>query len=140
LKTFAAFVTVGGQASAKQESPVLVASAAVQVFDQLRKPIQGASVKWSASRLQIPARETDSREYVAFSDVRPGKYRLEIRFAGFKSLEREIEISTADKRAGHLLAVMLLVPGGCLESRLCPMVGSEPLEIAPLCVISPNPY
>ncbi len=131
-------VVVGGQGTVRQEPEVVLSSAAVQVFDQLRKPLPGVSVSLSVGDLKSPARQTDSRGYVAFPDVSPGKYWLDVRLKGFTSLQRNIRISTTEKRPAHLLTVMLVVGmSGCIDGRVCPLIGGNPLEIAPLCVISP---
>jgi hypothetical protein len=133
-------ITVGGQGPAEPKPEVFVSTAAVQVFDQLRRPLYGVTVSLSADDQNIPARQTDARGFVAFPKVLPGNYRLDVHFTGFASLQKEIRVSAADKRSANLLAVMLLVSGECTESRLCPVSVVRPLDIAPLCVISPNPH
>jgi len=68
------------------ESEVVLLSAAVQVFDQQRKPIPGVTVAMTGGDLKVPARQTDSRGYVAFPEVLTGKYRVDIHLQGFDRL------------------------------------------------------
>ena len=124
----------------RPEPEVVLLSAAVQVFDQSRKPLPGVIVALSGGDLKIPAHQANSKGYVTFRDVPPGKYRLDVRLQGFVSFERDIRISRTEKRAGRLLAVLLVVAGECAESRFCALVGGDLLDVAPLCTISPNAY